>query len=84
METLHLFEHLKGHNVYCNTVAGRDSEQVIKSITKNPEEKFLTITFESGQETDIKLEWFDRYLEYGAVNYMSVKENVAMTLKDRK
>jgi hypothetical protein len=84
MEALHLFKHLKGHKVYCSTVAGKEIEQIIDSVTHIPADNFLTITFESGIETQIKMEWFDRYLESGAVNYMSVKENVAMTLKDRE
>lgn len=84
METLHLFKHLKGHKVYCNTVAGEEVEEVISSITNVPNDRFLTIAFESGMVTDIKMEWFDRYLESGAVNYMSVKGNVAMTLKDKE
>ena len=82
METLQLFNHLKGHKVYCNTVAGEEVEQIIDSISLTPKDDFLTITFESGMETQIKHRLFDHFMEYGMVNYMSVKENVAMTLKD--
>ena len=84
METLHLFNHLKGHKVYCNTVAGVEIEQTIDSVNHIPNQEFLTIVFESGKETQIILRLFDHFLEYGMVNYMSVKENVAMTLKDRE
>lgn len=84
METLHLFNHLKGHKVYCNTVAGEEVEQIFDSITLTPKDDFLTITFESGAETQIKHRLFDYFIEYGMVNYMSVKGNVAMTLKDKE